>query len=282
MITENRQYCKDRLKDIMTTINVWEKPTSQLLLLLYNKFEKIPNFHINDNLNSLLWNTKNEVKYRKLPFQLMFIDTSIVLNGKGNIAKSNEDVYDMNAWMDIIQKPEGNRVIRGIFIDDMEDNIGITILVEYNGTISLYDSNLLGCGIENKNCVFMQNEKKLIKQYICNVLDFINQPEVDIIKVERSKEQNLKRIKRGKLSVNIDLEVKIHGRLKIYLDKLISSGKLNYSHKFWVRGHFRTLRNEERYKDKTGTKIWIPPYIKGEGILTNKEYDVEKVNINEV
>jgi len=64
---------------------------------------------------------------------------------------------------------------------------------------------------------------------------------------------------------------------KDYVNELNSSGSFEYSHKFWVRGHFRSLRSE-RYKEKRGIRIWIPPFVKGKGILMGKSYRLRGKN----
>ena len=106
--------------------------------------------------------------------------------------------------------------------------------------------------------------------------DLLNNPEVETIEILRTEEQNKKWNNRGKLPLPPQIFIKLDGKLKIYLDQLNSGGCFNYSHRFWVRGHFRTLRNPIRYKNKVGSKIWILPYIKGEGILINKIYEVKE------
>lgn len=51
--------------------------------------------------------------------------------------------------------------------------------------------------------------------------------------------------------------------------------KIRHSHAFWVRGHYRHLKSE-RFKNKQGQMIWIPPYIKGNGELLDKVYEMKK------
>ena len=82
-----------------------------------------------------------------------------------------------------------------------------------------------------------------------------------------------KRILRGKLPIPSQKFIRVNGKLKIYLSELNSGKHFNYSHRFWVRGHFRTLRND-KWKNARGTKIWILPFIKGKGVLVDKIYEV--------
>lgn len=115
-----------------------------------------------------------------------------------------------------------------------------------------------------------------IKNFAMNFILFLNEPDVDIVSVERTEGQNQKRIKRGQFPIPTLNYVTVSGELKIYLDRLKSLGCFKYSHKFWVRGHWRVLRNEERFKNKIGTRIWIKPFIKGQGVLVEKRYDVKQ------
>lgn len=107
-----------------------------------------------------------------------------------------------------------------------------------------------------------------------NFLDFLNNPEVELLTIDRSDEQNDKRIKGGKPPIPTQKLIKLTGKLKVYINKLESDGLYKVSHRFWVRGHFRTLRNKTRYGSNSGKKIWILPYIKGSGILIDKNYEV--------
>ena len=69
--------------------------------------------------------------------------------------------------------------------------------------------------------------------------------------------------------------IKLSGVLKLYVDELKKNPVWHYNFRFFVRGHFRTLRNP-RYGDNVGKRIWIPPYIKGKGLLIEKEYLIDK------
>ena len=58
------------------------------------------------------------------------------------------------------------------------------------------------------------------------------------------------------------------------LDQLNNKTDFTYTHRFWVRGHFRVLK-DKKWKKSQGKKIWIVPFIKGEGVLIKKEYNVK-------
>lgn len=132
-----------------------------------------------------------------------------------------------------------------------------------------------------------------IVNFICNFLDFLNNPEVEIVPIRRTKEQNLKRIKRGKEPIPDYNMIRLTGELKRYMEKAQQMGAFDYSHKFWVRGHQIRFWNKDRYRflykkfnenklkgyymDEHNDVLmkWIMPYIKGEGILVNKMYSIE-------
>ena len=58
-----------------------------------------------------------------------------------------------------------------------------------------------------------------------------------------------------------------------YLGESLSEEQVRRTHSWFVRGHWRNQPygpNRSQYK-----KIWIEPYIKGEGELRNKVYRIE-------
>ena len=121
-------------------------------------------------------------------------------------------------------------------------------------------------------------EINTIKRFICNFLDFLNDPEVELTLVERTKEQNEKRLLAGKPAIPKEHFVKLTGKLKIYIDELVKTDALShFNYRFWVRRHKRTFKSLRYSKQVRGTTIWIEPHIKGKGILIKKEYLVKKV-----
>jgi len=67
------------------------------------------------------------------------------------------------------------------------------------------------------------------------------------------------------------MPIRITGKLKIYLDDIENKGLWHYGYRFWVRGHYRDLI-ADKWKEKK--RIWIFPFIKGRGMLIEKEYAV--------
>jgi len=70
-------------------------------------------------------------------------------------------------------------------------------------------------------------------------------------------------IKRGKIPIPTMHIIRLKGKLKQYINTLSSGDCFEYHYRFWVRGHFRTLKDEKRWGSNVGRRIWILPYIKG-------------------
>ena len=215
--------------------------------------------------------TNNKIGLRKMPFDKFIVLNTIRIGGK----RVRGMIFTK------IITPNGEDSLSSYFIVEKKDS-------EEGNTIQCqtYTVNIEDTSIRNVNKESDDEELKWTKEdkiftdkiriFMCNFLDFMLNPDVKVINVERTKEQNQKRIKRGKVPLPNYGFIKVQGELKIYLDRLSEDNNFSYSHKFWVRGHFRTLRSEKRYGTKVGSKIWIPPYIKGKGILLEKIYEVQK------
>lgn len=250
----------------------------KIIPLTSSKIFKIKDTQI---VNMLLM-TKNNIYCRKLPFNFMFIDNEITVNnliihGIFISAVHSDTSHQYKLDRDI---PSEDRNI-GYFVIGFDKNDDTIFykngFIEYNEN---YKDNSEISVINENGDIFnvedLKNTELTLQTFVCNFLDFINNPEVEIIVVEHSEDQNEKRIARGKQPILSHSLVRVTGKLKIYIDQLEAGGHFKYSHRFWVRGHFRTLRDEERFGQKAGTKIWIVPYIKGSGILINKNYEVKK------
>jgi hypothetical protein len=118
---------------------------------------------------------------------------------------------------------------------------------------------------------YEKNLHKFIRNYISNLHNFINHPEIEII--TKSYYNNEQRVKRGQTKIPTKCYVNITGKLKKYIDETTANNEKAWElgHKFWVRGHWMEFR-DECYKNMKGKKKWVLPYIKGKGELINKEY----------
>ena len=117
-----------------------------------------------------------------------------------------------------------------------------------------------------------------VRKMICNFVDLVEGNDEDIYTVDiiTTQEQNLKRIKRGKIPFPTKVFIKAKKEFKKYVqefNKNYEDNKKGFGYKFLVMGHVRHFR-AERYKHVKGSKIWIKPFWKGEGIVVSKEYKV--------
>ena len=246
----------------------YKKFSAQRTYLSKKTFEYINQakiFMVNNDVSNLLSLTNNEITNRKLPFDYFFINSSFNLDDNNKI----EGIL-------IFKKVVNNKTLGGALGCARVSHKGTPSAFVY---FDLFSKKLEHSDLDNPLCsqdgAIGKFKDKKVQVFIMNFLDFLNNPEVEIIEVDRTKELNTIRI--GNLPTSPQqIFVRVNGKLKIYLNELQSGGHFHYSHSFWVRGHFRTLRSERRYKDKVGIKMWILPYIKGKGILINKIYEVKK------
>jgi hypothetical protein len=116
-----------------------------------------------------------------------------------------------------------------------------------------------------------------IRTVVCNIVDMVegNTDDLSVVTIETTGEQNIKRIRRKQIPLPTKIFIRAKGEFKKYVKKFNSdveaarSGRLGY--KFLVMGHYRHFR-DEKFKNVKGTKKWIFPYWKGEGIAISKEY----------
>jgi hypothetical protein len=239
-------------------------------------------FHVHGQLNPLLTHTESLSEIDKVPFPHTFLDCDL-------------DVSHLH------EKQFGCKIhrIRGILIVEHEKPV-LKVqgggFIEGNGTaIRIYalcideeEKGKQGYSFNTVNIVkegiykdigYMTNTPRLRKyiiNYVCNVLTLINDPEREIELVEHtpSSAKNRRRERQGLHPLPTMTVLLPVGSLRRYIRRLETEYEsAYYSHRFWVRGHYRRLYSE-RYKEKRVT--WVKPYIKGEGILIKKKYEVEQ------
>jgi len=115
--------------------------------------------------------------------------------------------------------------------------------------------------------------KTPIRALTNNFLCFVNSPDIEYKTVIDSKRDTEIRRRKGKPQRPPIANIVLTNPLKRYIYKQKHNEKMIYSHRFWVRGHWRTLR-DKRYGENQGKKLWIKPYIKGDGLLINKKYEL--------
>lgn len=114
---------------------------------------------------------------------------------------------------------------------------------------------------------------EIVTNFVSNLLLFLNEPRVSIY---IQSPNNERRIKKGKIPLPSLLRTKIEIGLEEYIEKVyfngLSHSKLGFS--FWVIGHWRRLLSP-KFTNKRGQKIWIAPYICGEGLMPPQIFEVK-------
>jgi len=211
------------------------------------------------------------MKEIRFPFPYIFLDTLITRENLFDIY--DKTIHGVFARIDTLFDAEGKECAREVrYFMASEDNDKIWT---NTGSFPLETREDMTLVIE-KDDIELDKNHVVIKNLIFNFILFLNNPEVQVVEVVRTAKNDEKRIRKGKLPLPCSSKIYLTGMLRQYVDKLNSGGSFNYSHRFWVRGHYRTLHDINMYKDKVGTRIWIMPFVKGEGILIDKTYRLKK------
>lgn len=289
-------------------------------------------FVVSPKEHSLLLHTSNRVFPRRLPFEKIFIETDFenefvkimgievgykvltdemkILLKKYNPATNSFETDKLTAEYTKLAREaiENGNFYNSYFIwgidktdnthffqtDDIETKDDPAPIFDLEGTdVENYNKE------HNIDFSSLGNLKEIMLQYICNFLDFLNNPEVNVIDVAAPYERNLKRENRNQPKYPSYKLIRVSGTLNEYLQNMPEKPEQKLSTRFWVRGHFIRFKNIERYKrlyelhdqkalpkkyyvdSETGLIMrWILPYIKGEGILIDKPYILDKGDSN--
>jgi hypothetical protein len=260
-----------------------------------NILDKAKIFRIDNDTKRLLLLTKLPKinSHLKLPFPETFIDVEFT--------KKDIEMYCGDAWFETkgvgkvgIKRIIGIATTRGDLMSTTDDTIvgnalrmttvserddGYIWFDTFNDDLNITDERAKNFKV--KNVPINSKLKQMIFHFVVAFLNLLYNPDVEIVEIERTDEQNIKRIRRGKFPIPSIHSIRVTGRLKIYLDELKNSGLIMddnyYKFSFWVRGFFRTLRSD-KYKENVGKRLFVPPFVKGKGLLIEKEYYVKKQN----
>jgi hypothetical protein len=240
-------------------------------------------FEVEDDVKKLLCLTETPIKNDEihLPFSSIFLDVSFT--------KEELKEYGVNIKNDTItgilvqvrtlalEKPN-NIVGDALYIITLSQEGEDVVFDDFVRNINLTeDTSKKYPGIENigtqPNSLTDAVTVKFIHKFVLNFLNFLNNPEVEYVEHIRSAKNRERRAKKGKAIIPSTMSIKVTGKLREYIDEAASGENWHFNYRFWVRGHFRDLK-DDRYVNKK--RIWILPYIKGKGILVDKTYDVKQ------
>ena len=236
-------------------------------------------FQIDDNIKLLLNHTTNKIGIRNMPFPIMYLDVQIE---QGNTVFTgilihriyDYDKLDPELKSIIFKKEEVEQ------FDKLKDSIFILLLgydkVDFGNVF--YITRILPDGTFDK----IDKHTKNILTFICNFLDYLNDPDVETVNLKDTNKRHDRELKNYYESCKMDLGqiyiTRINRPVKFYPQRGMSEGRSSFHCRFWIRGHFRTLRHK-RYGEHIGRKMWIQPFIKGQGVLVQKDYKVSQREI---
>ena len=156
----------------------------------------------------------------------------------------------------------------------------------------------------NENLPFRKSDyyHNQVRNFVNSFCSFINEPDVIVRKMPLNPKNNLRRAKRGVMPLPEYKNVTIRGKLKIYVDKLKQEEEREsgthylISYRFWVRGFYRHFRDKKKYKNLYALneksqkeigftfspkyegilRVWIKPFIKGQGLLIKQSWEVKE------
>jgi len=229
------------------------------------------------DLIPLVERTDNKIFFRPLFFHSIFINNDfhfedLIIKGI-YITECNTEKGTCSYTL---HHPDVNDY--AIFVVAADVNVGC----EYHLSFALIDKVIGSQFLDSK-----EESKKLkrcaeyVRMLICNIIDMVegNTNDLSVVVIETKEEQNIKRIKRKKVPIPTRIVIRAKDEFKKYVKKFNSDmedfGSRKLGYKFLVMGHYRHFR-DEKYKNVKGTKKWIFPYWKGEGIAISKEYLLKK------
>lgn len=246
-------------------------------------------FTPNENLMDLMLLTdNNNLKARPIPFDVMFMPLRYIYNG---VVFNGMFAYCMKTSLDeylhyrhnqqgLVPITSGWVISLMTLIDETYLHYGVPktkswmypqVFDEDGRRIADSDSDMRPHGIGVRD---WREATKAFANLFFNLVDFLNHPDVEYRVHHHDEKEQDKRERRGKPRLSPNVLIRVTGKTARYLDAVRSIGKREFSHAFWVRGHYRHLESDF-YKDMKGKTIWVPPFIKGDKELIEKVYEMK-------
>lgn len=199
------------------------------------------------DLIPLVENTDNKIFYRHLFFPSIFINNDFNFEGlivKGIYITECYSESDLNNYT--LHWPNPNDY--AIFIVAADIDIGCEFYTCFAMVNRIIGENFTDTSEERTRMRRLSDYARIL---ICNIIDMVegNDEDLEIVTINTSKEQNLKRIKRKQIPMPTKVFIKSKGKFKKYVKEFNQDGsnsntmlsndankKLAY--KFIVRGHF--------------------------------------------
>lgn len=248
-------------------------------------------FEFDEDTAFLMTLTNNEVgTERNLPFPVVFIDAPFDIPGEGERRGLMNRYLGIllaqdNAWFEALATTTGELMVYEVagshimaygYLHPKEGSV--RDLIDANYPMDVAPKELLPpehasatrYGLMGR---YGRTEWRTFRNLVANFLDLLDTPDVYLVQVRRGPKNAMRRRREGKLPLPASTKVYLRPNILRYINRIKSAGQFHYSHRFWVRGHFKHWRNVRYTRSgKRFQKTWTPPYIKGEGILIQKRY----------
>lgn len=238
-----------------------------------NEIHKAKMLHIDKDLFPTILHTDNKVFFRKMSLPCMFLNQDFKFENyliKGimliDMRAEYENMIDTDKVELDLENPNYNW-----------DNINVLCMfVKFDGVTmdntceEWLTFHLLDSKVNSPMTKFVSN-------IVVNILDFMNNDvdTIDVNTIVPTREEQKKAVMRGKPPTPTKVYIRPKQQFrKYYLQLNDDMQRLNYSHRFVVRGFFRHFRSP-KWKNKQGTSTFIKPFIKGKGIFIEKNYKLE-------
>ena len=274
-------------------------PTQRLANSFLNAFYFNPDDEVIFTLDKTNYDA-GDTSFLKMPFDNMIINVDADFEGQYMTDARAENTEgelneDSDMFMDADNTEESKFTLKTVFISRLmeykqperegqemvegnspDGQMMVLHALYYHHGLDKYATSVEVLGLESSDWDEPNSFKQFTHNIVNNFLIFLNQPEVDYRSRERSRKNMQKRVKKGKVPLPNDAKVQVSGEIKRYLDKVSDMDTdIEHSHRYWVRGHWRTLRDEEHWGDEAGKQVWVKPHIRGEGVLIEKDYELE-------
>lgn len=215
---------------------------------------------------------KDIVKKLKLPFKSIFIETEITRDDVDSLG------VDKICGMLIVETSILSRVELENSSLDYKNHGRIFIIYYLCEDMHKYWIDEFKIVIDTIDDLhFHYGDKStfnFLKRFLMNFILFLNDPEVEYVYHKRDEKNIERRIRQGKSVLPDSRKVRLIGKLKRYIDNVrgdLVKGKFNF--RFWVRGFYRTL-SSDKYTYMRGKIIRIEPFVKGQGMLLKRSYEL--------
>jgi hypothetical protein len=275
-------------------------------------------YEMEDEIKQVLILTRPPNKNDKVnfPFPIMFVDIKftkeelskfgikikydeiigIMLRSGSMFLSSDKEVTKQDKFIKILDDELSQEQVEGA----VGTSLRITTLSRegnefrfdtFNKNINITEEDSMDIGVHEIKTAD-KRAKEFIHKFVINVINFINEPEVEIIEKTRSQKNIERRKKAGKIPIPSSLIVKLTGHMKKYITQVKQSGALrHYGYRFWIAGHWRHFKKKKAFNklyekydigeldknyvwdySKDCLRKYIFPFVKGEGVLIDKRY----------